>query len=99
MYKPIVWSPLTEKDFENILNYLDKNWGPNVALNFIEITENTLCQLSANPKQFPFAHKKEMIRKCVLSKHNTLFYRESKKQIAILRIYDTRQDPNNLKFK
>jgi len=99
MHKPIIWSPLSENDFSNVLKYLDKNWGEKVASNFIDLTENTLNQISINPRQFPIIFKRKKVRKCVLTKHNTLFYRDGKSNIEILRIYDTRQDPNNLTFK
>jgi plasmid stabilization system protein ParE len=99
MHKPIIWSPLSENDFATILDYLDKNWGSKVALNFIELTENILNQISINPRQFPICYKRKRIRKCVLTRHNSLFYRDGKTNIEILRIYDTRQDPNTLTFK
>ena len=99
MHKPIVWSPLSENDFANILDYLDKNWDSTVALNFIELTEQLLNQIALNPRQFPIQYKRKKIRKCVLTRHNSLFYREGKNNIEILRIYDTRQDPINLTFK
>ena len=98
MSKPIIWSPLSENDFENILDYLDKNWGKKVASNFIELTENLLNQLTTNPRQYPIIYKRKKVRKCVLTKHNSLFYRDGKTSIEILRIYDTRQDPNTLTF-
>ncbi len=99
MTKQIVWSPLSENDISDILNYLIANWDKNVAFRFITLTENILHQLAVNPKQFPFINKNERVRKCVLTKHNTLFYRENQTQIEILRIYDTRQNPQKLKFK
>jgi plasmid stabilization system protein ParE len=99
MAKPIIWSPLSENDFANILDYLDKNWEHKVASNFIELTENIINQISINPRQFPICYKKKKIRKCVLTKHNSLFYRDGKTHIEILRIYDSRQDPNTLTFK
>ena len=98
MHKPIIWSPSSADDFANILEYLNKNWGNKVAVNFIELTESLLNQIALNPKQFPFSYKRKKVRKCVLTKHNTLFYRDGKINIEILRIYDTRQDPNTLKF-
>jgi plasmid stabilization system protein ParE len=98
MSKQIVWSPLSEIDFSGILNYLNENWGEKVASQFIDLTESFLTQISINPRQFPVIHKKKKIRKCVLTKYNTLFYRDSKFQIDILKIYDTRQDPDNLTF-
>lgn len=50
MTKPVIWSPLSEYDFDNILDYLDKNWGKKVALTFIDIVENQINQISTNPK-------------------------------------------------
>ena len=98
MPKPIIWSPLSENDFENILDYLDKNWGNPVASNFIELIENLLNQIAINPKQFPIFYKGKKVRKCVLTKNNSLFHRDGKTKIEILRIYNTRQDPNTLTF-
>lgn len=98
MPKPIIWSSLSENDFENILNYLDKKWGNQIAFDFIELTENLLNQIVINPKQFPVFYKRKKVRRCVLTKHNSLFYRDGKTKIEILRIYDTRQDPNTLTF-
>jgi len=99
MPKHIVWSPSAESDFANILGYLQENWEERVTNQFIDLTEDILTQISINPRQFPLIHKKEKIRKCVITKHNILFYRESNSQVEILRIYDTRQDPNTLTFK
>jgi plasmid stabilization system protein ParE len=99
MPKQIIWSNLAENDFANILDYLDKNWERKVASNFIDLTENVFNQISLNPKQFPICYKRRKVRKCVLTKHNTLFYRDTRSNIQILRIYDTRQNPDTLTFK
>jgi plasmid stabilization system protein ParE len=37
MHRTLIWSPLAEKDFLNILEYLQDNWGDKVLGNFIEI--------------------------------------------------------------
>jgi len=66
---------------------------------FIEITENVIGQIAANPTQFPYINRKKQVRKCVITKHNTSFYRDRKENIDILRIFDTRQDPHKLKFQ
>jgi plasmid stabilization system protein ParE len=99
MHKQIVWSPLAESDFAKILEYLNKKWDEKVTNHFIDLTEELIGQISNNPRQFPVIYKKEKIRKCVLTKHSTLFYRDSKSRVDILRIYDTRQDPETLTFK
>jgi len=99
MPKKVIWSPLSEKDFDSILEYLQSNWDNKVVHNFIEIVDELLTQISNNPKQFPVIQKKKKIRKCVITKHNTLFYRDRKEFIDILRIFDNRQDPKKLRFQ
>jgi len=84
MPKQIIWAPLAESDLAAILEYLDKNWDSKVAAKFIDLTENLIDQISINPKQYPIIFKKKRIRKCVLTKHNSLFYRDSGSQVEIL---------------
>jgi len=98
MSKRVTWSPLAEKDFETILEYLDENWGEKVIHHFISSTDDLISQISTSPKLFPLINKKLKIRKCVITKHNTLYYRERRQSIDILRIFDTRQDPEKLTF-
>lgn len=99
MANQIVWSPLAENDLLQILDYLQENWNEEVTITFLEIIENLISQIGKNPKQFPLINKGKQIRKCVLTKHNTLFYRYSKNTIAILRIFDSRQNPDKLIFE
>jgi len=99
MPKLVLWSRLSENDFSNILDYLDKKWGQKVASDFVYLIENVVNQISINPRQFPVCYKRKRVRKCVLTKHNTIFYRDTKIHVEILRIYDTIQDPNTLTFE
>jgi len=80
-------------------NTLIKIGDSNLVTQFIDLTEKNLEQISCNPKQFPLIYNKEKIRKCVLTKHNSLYYSEDKTKVDILRIFDTRQDPNTFTFK
>lgn len=98
MPKKIIWSSLSEKDLSDIMSYLNKEWDAKIANQFIDIIEKILKQISLNPKQFPLINKKRKVRKCVITRHNSLFYQDRKEYISILRIYDTRQDPEKLKF-
>ena len=98
MTKKIIWSPNSEEDFENILDYLASEWDAKVAIKFIDLVDALLLQIANNPRQFPLIHKKYNVRKCVLTKHNTLYYRNRRNYIELLRIYDNRQDPEKLRF-
>ena len=97
--KTINWSLLSEKDLESVLQYLKTHWNNQVILRFLDLIEVSIKQIASNPKQFPLANKILKVRKCVISKHNTLYYREKRKQIEILRLFDTRQHPSKLRLK
>lgn len=99
MPKQVIWSPQSENDFSNILDYLIEHWDRVVAEKFIDITDELINQISRNPKQYPIIQKYKKIRKSVITKHNSLYYRDGKEFIEILRIYDNRQDLRKLKFK
>lgn len=98
MTKNVIWSPSAEKDLENILYYLSTNWSNSVVIGFLFELELQIDQIRTNKKLFPLVHKTKKIRKCVLTKHNTLIYRETSDKLEILRIFDTRQNPKLLKL-
>lgn len=58
--------------------------------------DRIINQIVINPKQYSEINTKLKIRKCVITKQNTIFYRFQNGKIEIVRIYDTRQDPNKL---
>jgi plasmid stabilization system protein ParE len=98
MPKQVIWSPQSESDLLQIIDYLNKNWESKVTIKFSDIIDEIIIQISLNPRQFPVIQKRKKIRKCVITKHNSLYYRERKEFVDILRIYDNRQDPHKLKF-
>lgn len=90
---------MAKEDFSGILDYLLDNWNETVAENFMETTFEAINYISIHPAHFPIINRKLKIRKCVLSRHNSLFYRDEGTTIALLRFFDTRQNPEKLKFK
>ena len=96
--KHIIWSPSSEKDFESILEYLYIRWNRKVILKFINKVDDAIDLISENPKLFPLINEELQIRKCVITKQNTLFYREVNKNIEVVRLFDSRQDPKKLNF-
>lgn len=98
MHKELIWSPLADDDLNNILEYLLSNWASAVAENFIDLIDNNIERVISNPRQFPLVYKTRKYRKCVITKHNTLYYKELDNSIMILRIFDTRQSPRKLKL-
>ena len=81
-----------------MLDYLNENWNEKVVLKFMNEIENSISMILKHPKQFPLVNIKLKVRKCVITKHNSLFYRERKNNIQLLRVFDTRQSPRKLKI-
>lgn len=98
MHREIIWSPLAEEDLGNTLEYLSVNWNQKVIIRFLNKIDFVTNQISKIPNQYPIINKKLQVRKCVVTKQNTLFYREIERRIEILRLYDTRQDPKKIIF-
>lgn len=99
MSKNVVWSPAAEKDFGEILDYLNLKWNQNVINKFINTIDDNIGLIIEDPKIFPVINDNLQIRKSVITKHNTLYYRVTSSEIHIVRLFDSRQDPKKLKFK
>jgi len=98
MGRKVIWSPASEKDFEAILEYLQSRWTYRVISIFINKEDDNISLIVEDPKIFPIINEKLQIRKSVITKHNTLYYRINKQNIEIVRLFDSRQNPHKLNF-
>ena len=98
MLKKVIWSPSAEKDFELILDYLQLKWNQKIINSFINKIDDNINLILEDYKIFPVINDELQIRKSVISKQNTLYYREKSGTLEIVRLFDSRQDPNKLKF-
>jgi len=94
----VIWTKLADEDLGGILQFLEEGWGDRVANRFLNHTLEIVQLLAHKPQLFPLIQSTLQIRKCVLTKHNTLYFKATTAHILILRIYDTRQDPAKLRF-
>lgn len=63
MPKKIIWSPQSESDLLQIIDYLNENWEGKVAIKFIDIIDEIINQISLNPRQFPVIQKRKKNKK------------------------------------
>jgi plasmid stabilization system protein ParE len=57
MINEVIWSPESENDLSNILNYLIAEWDLKVATNFLNEIEKHIKAISENPKLYPIIYK------------------------------------------
>ncbi|WP_339882236.1 type II toxin-antitoxin system RelE/ParE family toxin [Polaribacter vadi] len=97
MIRKVVISKTTEKKLDSLFNYLIEKWSIKVKNEFIEKLDYSIELIRNQPELFPESKEGKKIRKCVVTKQTTLFYRFTSKQINVVTIFDTRQSPKKLK--
>ena len=97
MIRKVVISKTTEKKLDSLFNYLIEKWSIKVKNEFIEKLDYSIELIRNQPELFPESKEGKKIRKCVVTKQTTLFYRFTSKQINVITIFDTRQSPKKLK--
>ncbi|PTQ93150.1 plasmid stabilization system protein ParE [Mucilaginibacter yixingensis] len=97
MARSIKWSPRAKKRYQQVLDYLQENWGDRVVQKFIERTDKVLYTIAAYPYAYE-ASSEKIIRKAVIGKQNSVIYRIDNTSIYLLTFWDNRQDPKKLKY-
>ena len=93
----IFWSKRAKKSFDNIVDFTEENWSEKSAEKFVRKTEHILMLLSQNPKIFIEVDKKN-IRKGIITKQTSVFYKIYNQHIRIVTYQDNRRNPDNLKI-
>lgn len=96
--KTVVFSESAKADLESLLSYLEEQWSLRAKYAFVDQLDLALQAIVEFPKSFPSSAVKQVVRKCVVSKHTTLYYRIKKNEIEVIALFDSRRDPRELKI-
>ena len=95
--REVIWAPTAIKELDQILKYLENKWSKSVSEDFFNKLNHAIELVRLNPYQFPSILKEKKYHKCVVTKHNSIFYSiPDESVVRILHIFDTRQDPEKL---
>lgn len=94
----ILWTDFALSELEKTIEYLEKNWTERELRNLAIEIEQTLTLLSHNPNLFQSSDIKKEIRRVVVAKHNTLYYRVKNNTIEIISFFSNRQSPKKRKL-
>ncbi len=97
MERKVIISKTAEKRLEKLFEYLIENWSLKVKIDFVKKLDNKIDLLKSHPNGFPKSIKEKGLRKCVITKQTTLFYKFDSERIYIITVFDTRQNPEKLK--
>ena len=97
MVVKIHWTDEAKLTFDNIVNYLEREWSEKEVRKFIAKSNNVLELISKNPQMFKTTKKKNVHRGFVVPQVS-LIYRIQKTEIELLSFWDNRQNPKKSKF-
>jgi plasmid stabilization system protein ParE len=98
MNKKIEWSPRATKEYLNLIDYLLSEWGERTEKKFSERLKNILSYILENPEMYPATTKRNNIRRCIISKQTSLYYRIKRDEIELVTLFDTRQNISKKKL-
>ena len=96
MGREVVVSKTAERKLDKLFEYLITEWSIKIKTDFVEKFDSSIEIIKNQPELFPESKKGKGLRKCVITKQTTLFYRYNSKRINIVTIFDTRHNPYKL---
>jgi plasmid stabilization system protein ParE len=93
----IAWSIDAQNDYHANIGYLLREWSENSAINFIEEVESVLEIIKSQPDLYPLCEYNS-IRRAVIRKQITLFYKVEGDTIFLVRFWNNYQDPKSRKL-
>ena len=91
----VVWTQKAEQDYYDQIDTLLERWNETVAESFVDRVFETIDHIVAHPQMYALTDYRS-IRKAVLNKHISLFYRVEEQKIVLLRFWPNQRDPKKL---
>jgi plasmid stabilization system protein ParE len=95
----ILWTDHAIKELEATIAYLNKNWTEKELKHLAIKIEETLELIAMNPNLFQSSDIKKDVRRVVVAKYNTLYYRTKGNTIEIISFFSNRQNPKRRELK
>lgn len=90
----IFWTDHALSELKQTIEYLENNWTKRELRIFSAKLDHTIELISKSPEIFPSSLEIKGVRKAVVEKYNTLYYRINKENIEIISLFSNRQNPN-----
>jgi plasmid stabilization system protein ParE len=94
--KKLVLAQKAEKQLQAIFQYLEAEWSERIRKEVAGKIYKNFELIESNNELFPNSFYNNELRKCVVSKQTTIFYKIRKKDIVVVSVFDTRQNPSKV---
>ena len=92
----LIWSDEALNNLKGIIDYLENRWTIREIKKFAQLLAQQLKLIENNPLLFAESDKSNGLRKSVLSRQTTIYYRVINHDIWIITLFDNRQNPNKM---
>ena len=89
----VIYKIRFRKKVVKLLEYLEKEWGQQVASDFLFKLDRGIDRRTKQPRTGIISRKLPTVWSVLITYQNRLFYRIRRNQIEIINMYDTRMDP------
>lgn len=94
----VIWTEEASEGLNEIMDYLLNKWSERSLKKFLAKLEKRMVLLAENPYLFPVSEKQGNVRRTVLNKHTSIYYRITGKIVELVSIVDNRKDISTHKF-
>ena len=98
MAREVVWTKRAYRNFNQIIDYPEEDWGKKVTKDFVKKSYKMIELIRSYPQLGSVENKEKNVYGFLITSHNRLFYRFSEKEIILLNFFDTRQGVKRVKF-
>jgi hypothetical protein len=95
----IIWTRLANITYREVFENLEWRWTKKEMRDFRDLTNEVLEKVKKGQVTHPYANKSLGIRKGIVHKNVSLFYKEDKEnnKIYLITFFNNRMDPKTLK--
>lgn len=94
----VYWTKHALEELAQTVEYLEKNFSEKEINRLAKKVESITEMLSRHPEMFPASERKN-VRKAVILKYNTLYYRVKNDTVEILSFFSNRQNPKKRRIR
>lgn len=99
MARKVIWTKRAERNFDEIVDYLEEHASEKVAVKFIKNIDDLIEKLFKHPDIGRKVTKTKTIRHYRIDKHKRMYYRKHGKKLTIVFIFDDRRNPDDTPYK
>jgi len=82
----LFWTGNAKSELKDITDYIENNWNETAIKKFFRKLEKNLEILQSAPFSYPESSVKKQIRRMVISKQTTIYYKVLENEIVILSV-------------